>query len=662
MQFMLVNELLTQEKCGLRGASKLFISMVELYKSDRTKFQEILMEAKKTVEVNKTNQEKFTAWLSCRLSPAQMSEIYITYYDIDKYLQKEKILETPVLETMDLNKIESIRKMIMTNGKFRFIHRVKVEKYSKAIGYYHEWLSEYYKKFEMLKKPIEKEEKNNIRIFETEDKSLDIDKQSECTKESDGIKLVKFGAGESYSFTKVEFFEYFGKRHDNIGSWKKLYVKVLQCLVEDYPDEINNLKGKSIGSGTRIDIGNWEHSLSMAAPRMFETNLYVETNLNATNILDKIKHLLDLCRIDAENLVVAYSMKDNENKEKVTDYKLEELETEESQKNETEPDGPAADRKVSGKKTRTGEMIMNENPAYKSGFATLIGRPNVGKSTLMNRLIGQKIASTSNKPQTTRNRIQTVLTLEEGQIVFLDTPGIHKAKNKLGDYMVNVAEHTLNDVAVILWLVEPTNFIGAGERHIIEQLKKTKTPVILVINKTDTVKKEEILAFIDTYRKELDFQEIVPVSALKGDNTDVLIQCILKYLPYGPAFYDEDTITDQPMRQIVAELIREKALRLLSEEIPHGIAVTVESMKERGRICDIEATIICERDSHKGIIIGKGGQMLKKIGSQARPEIEDMLEMTVNLQLWVKVKKDWRDSDILLKNFGYNPKDIEMGE
>ena len=201
---------------------------------------------------------------------------------------------------------------------------------------------------------------------------------------------------------------------------------------------------------------------------------------------------------------------------------------------------------------------MNENPAYKSGFATLIGRPNVGKSTLMNRLIGQKIAITSNKPQTTRNRIQTVLTLDEGQIVFLDTPGIHKAKNKLGDYMVNVAEHTLNDVDVILWLVEPTNFIGAGERHIIEQLKKTKTPVILVINKTDTVKKDDILAFIDTYRKELDFQEIVPVSALKGDNTDVLIQCILKYLPYGPAFYDEDTITDQPMRQIVAELIREK--------------------------------------------------------------------------------------------------------
>ncbi len=302
---------------------------------------------------------------------------------------------------------------------------------------------------------------------------------------------------------------------------------------------------------------------------------------------------------------------------------------------------------------------MSENVAHKSGFVTLIGRPNVGKSTLMNRLIGQKIAITSNKPQTTRNRIQTVLTTEEGQIVFLDTPGIHKAKNKLGDYMVNVAERTLSEVDVILWLVEPTDYIGAGERHIIEQLKKVKTPIILVINKTDTVKKEEVLRFIDVYRKELDFHEIVPVSALKGNNTDELIKCIFKYLPYGPAFYDEDTITDQPMRQIVAELIREKALRLLEDEIPHGVAVSIESMKEKGRICHIDATIVCERDSHKGIIIGKGGSMLKKIGSQARPEIEDMLEMQVNLQLWVKVKKDWRDSDFLMKNFGYNPKEID---
>lgn len=299
---------------------------------------------------------------------------------------------------------------------------------------------------------------------------------------------------------------------------------------------------------------------------------------------------------------------------------------------------------------------MKENAAFKSGFVTLIGRPNVGKSTLMNCLIGQKIAITSNKPQTTRNRIQTVYTSEEGQIVFLDTPGIHKAKNKLGDYMVNVAEKTMSEVDVILWLVEPGNFIGAGERHIIEQLKKTKTPVILVINKIDTVKREQLLEYIDTYRKELDFAEVVPVSALKADNTDELVKCIMKYLSYGPAFYDEDTVTDQPMRQIVAELIREKALRLLEEEIPHGVAVSIESMKYRKNLTDIEATIICERDSHKGIIIGKGGSMLKKIGSYARPEIEDLLERQVNLQLWVKVKKDWRDSDFLLKNFGYNEK------
>ncbi len=299
---------------------------------------------------------------------------------------------------------------------------------------------------------------------------------------------------------------------------------------------------------------------------------------------------------------------------------------------------------------------MNQN--YKSGFATLIGRPNVGKSTLMNCLIGQKIAITSNKPQTTRNRIQTVYTSEEGQIVFLDTPGIHKAKNKLGNYMVNVAQRTLSEVDVILWLVEPTTYIGAGEKHIIEQLKKTNTPVILVINKTDKVKKEEILLFIDTYRKEMDFDEIVPVSALKGDNTDELISCIMKYLPYGPAFYDEDTVTDQPTRQIVSELIREKALRNLEEEIPHGVAVCIDSMKYRKNIVDIDATIVCERDSHKGIIIGKGGSMLKKIGSTARPEIEDLLEMKVNLQLWVKVKKDWRDSDFQLKNFGYDAKEI----
>ncbi len=310
---------------------------------------------------------------------------------------------------------------------------------------------------------------------------------------------------------------------------------------------------------------------------------------------------------------------------------------------------------------------MNNN--FKSGFATLIGRPNVGKSTLMNHIIGQKIAITSNRPQTTRFRIQTVYTSKEGQIVFVDTPGIHKAKNKLGNYMVRIAERSLTEVDVILWLVEPSTFIGAGEKHIIEQLKKVKTPVILVINKTDKVKKEEVLTFIDAYRKEMDFEEIVPVSALKGDNVDELLSCIMKYLPYGEAYYDENTVTDQPERQIVSELIREKALYSLEEEIPHGIAVVIESMKfrksvdrakgKRTTIADIEATIVCEKESHKGIVIGKKGAMLKQIGSKARPEIEDMLECKVNLQLWVKVRKDWRDSDLYMKNFGYNPKESE---
>ncbi len=301
---------------------------------------------------------------------------------------------------------------------------------------------------------------------------------------------------------------------------------------------------------------------------------------------------------------------------------------------------------------------MTENK--KSGFVTLIGRPNVGKSTLMNHLIGQKIAITSRKPQTTRNRIQTVYTDERGQIVFVDTPGIHKAKNKLGEYMVKVAQNTLNEVDVVLWLVEPTTFIGAGERHIAEQLKTVKTPVILVINKIDTVKKAEIPAFIEAYKDIVDFAEIVPLSALRNVNTDVLTEQIFKYLPYGPMFYDEDTVTDQPQRQIAAEMIREKALRSLSEEIPHGIAVAIDQMKFRpdGSLVDIDATIICERDSHKGIIIGKGGAMLKKIGSEARRDIENMLECKVNLKLWVKVKKDWRDSDFLMKNFGYDKKEI----
>ena len=303
---------------------------------------------------------------------------------------------------------------------------------------------------------------------------------------------------------------------------------------------------------------------------------------------------------------------------------------------------------------------MNENPAYKSGFATLIGRPNVGKSTLMNRLIGQKIAITSNKPQTTRNRIQTVLTLEEGQIVFLDTPGIHKAKNKLGEFMVNAAESTFKEVDLVLWLVEATTYIGQGERHIAQELKKSSAPVILVMNKIDKVRKDELLECMNAYKDILDFAEMVPVSAQNGENVDDLIETMFSYLEEGPQFYDEDTITDQPVRQIVAELIREKALRLLQDEIPHGIAVSIDSMKERpgkNLFYDIDATIVCERDSHKGIIIGKQGAMLKRIGTAARKEIEDFLEAKVNLKLWVKVKKDWRDSDFLLKNFGFKEND-----
>ena len=300
---------------------------------------------------------------------------------------------------------------------------------------------------------------------------------------------------------------------------------------------------------------------------------------------------------------------------------------------------------------------------FKSGFVTIIGRPKVGKSTLMNKLIGQKIAITSNKPQTTRNRIQTVYTdMDKGQIIFLDTPGIHKAKNKLGEYMVIVAERTLNEVDVVLWLVEPSTFIGAGEQHIIEQLQKVKTPVILIINKIDMVsEKEKLLEYIDVYRKVYDFAEIIPTSAIRGENTQDVIDSIFKYLPYGPQFYDEETITDQPERAICAEIIREKALHALNDEIPHGIAVGIELMKERkgkgSGIIDIDATIICERDSHKGIIIGKQGAMLKKIGTNARFEMERLLDVKVNLKLWVKVKKDWRDSDFLIKNFGYRDED-----
>ena len=299
---------------------------------------------------------------------------------------------------------------------------------------------------------------------------------------------------------------------------------------------------------------------------------------------------------------------------------------------------------------------------FKSGFVTLIGRPNVGKSTLMNNLIGQKIAITSSKPQTTRNRIQTVYTDETGQIIFLDTPGIHKAQNKLGEYMDSVAERTLSEVDVVLWLVEPTTFIGKGEQHIAELLSATKTPVILVVNKIDTVEKGELLPVIDKYKDMVNFKACVPVSAATGENKEDLLDTVFDLLPEGPMYYDEDVVTDQAERQITAELIREQALRRLKDEVPHGVAVVIDSMKEEKdtsvrhshkNIMNIEATIFCERDSHKGIIIGKKGVMLKEIGTNARHQISDLLGMKVNLNLWVKVKKDWRNSDSLMKNFGY---------
>ena len=296
----------------------------------------------------------------------------------------------------------------------------------------------------------------------------------------------------------------------------------------------------------------------------------------------------------------------------------------------------------------------------KSGFVALIGRPNVGKSTLMNTLIGQKIAITSDKPQTTRNKIQTVYTDERGQIVFEDTPGIHKAKTKLGEYMVGVVRHTLKDVDIILWIVEASTFIGQSDMQIAENLRSLEKPVVLAINKTDKLKsKEPVLEIIEKYSKLLEFTEIIPLSALKANNTDRLLDILYKHLPEGPLYYDEDTLTDQPLRQLAAELIREKALRYLSDEIPHGIAIEIVKMKNRTKtLVDIEADIICERESHKAIIIGKSGSMLKKIATMARKDIENLMDISVNLKVWVKVRKDWRDSDIQMKNFGYNIKDL----
>lgn len=291
----------------------------------------------------------------------------------------------------------------------------------------------------------------------------------------------------------------------------------------------------------------------------------------------------------------------------------------------------------------------------KSGFVAMIGRPNVGKSTLLNHFVGLKVAITSNKPQTTRNRIRGILTEDRGQIVFFDTPGIHKAKNKLGQFMVNAASSATKEVDIILWLVEPDSKVGKGDLSIAKDLSGIDVPVFLVINKVDTKKNKDILPVIDAFKDILDFEGIFPISALKGNGCDELLDEIYKNLPIGPYMYEEDALTDQPIRQMCAEIIREKSLHALSDELPHGIAIIIDDMKLRTnkKIYDIDATIICEKDSHKGMIIGKQGQMLKKIGQTSRYEIEKLVEKQVNLRLWVKVKKDWRDNDRLIQNFGY---------
>lgn len=292
---------------------------------------------------------------------------------------------------------------------------------------------------------------------------------------------------------------------------------------------------------------------------------------------------------------------------------------------------------------------------FKSGFVTIIGRPNVGKSTLMNNMIGQKVAITSSKPQTTRNKIQTILTRENYQIVFIDTPGIHKPRHKLGEYMVKAAENSLGEVDAVVFLTTPDGEVGAGDKFIIEHFKATKTPVILVINKIDQVDKEMIIKSISNFTKEYEFTEVVPISALNGENVDRLLKVLVDILPKGPKYFPDDTLTDQAERFIVSEIIREKALNLLEQEVPHGIAVEIISMKENegNNIIEIDAVINCEKDSHKGIIIGKNGQMLKKIGTLAREDIERFMGVKVFLQLWVKVKKDWRDDPFTLKGFGY---------
>jgi GTP-binding protein Era len=294
--------------------------------------------------------------------------------------------------------------------------------------------------------------------------------------------------------------------------------------------------------------------------------------------------------------------------------------------------------------------------SFKSGFVSIVGRPNVGKSTLSNSLAGEKISIISSKPQTTRNTIKTIINTENSQIIFIDTPGIHKPKTKLGEYMVNIAQDTMSEVDIVLFLAEATDAEpGAGDIYIMEQLKQLNTPVFLILNKIDLIKKEQLLGRIKKYSEGMNFAAVIPISAINNEGTDIILKEIEKALPEGPKYFPDDIITDQPEKAIAAELIREKILELILEEVPHGIGVEIISFKEREgkNLVDIEANIYCERETHKGILIGKEGKMLKKIGTLSRTEIENLLGTKVFLQLWVKVKPDWRNSENMLKTLGY---------
>jgi GTP-binding protein Era len=300
-----------------------------------------------------------------------------------------------------------------------------------------------------------------------------------------------------------------------------------------------------------------------------------------------------------------------------------------------------------------------QNDHFRSGFVALIGRPNVGKSTLMNHVVGQKVAIMSDKPQTTRNKIRGVYTSDRGQIIFLDTPGIHKPHSKLGELLVRTAKNALEEVDLVLFLIDAAEGYGPGDRFIMENLKGLKTPIFLVVNKIDQVQPDQLLPLIDQYRNQFAFAEVVPVSALQGNNTGTLIELIFQYLPEGPQYYPSDQVTDHPERFIMGELIREKVLELTREEVPHSVAVVVEEIKKRENkdLIDVRATIYTERPSQKGILIGKKGSLLKEVGKRARIEMERLLGTQIFLELWVKVKKDWRDEEYLLRQFGYTEED-----